>query len=526
MTYRDRVCLIVCENLLQEAMAALFAEQLPGVALATFPARCDQPDVNWDMLAPIPRGDPSHLRLYVTGPCAAPGLGDPPAQLTRVRRLAVDSCLHLFITRSLAGAYTARGCVLLPPWEVARWQQEGTPPAGLQGATRLVLVDTQADGAAAALLPALAGGLGLPWEVLPAGVDLFRLFLVRAMLEARLAEEQSRSTVALSEAIRRSSDHAMALDLIGGLTRMVTETEAIDNILDLFTLLFAPGSLVYVPWVDGRPGAVQVRPAGQAEAEGLAERLEPARLQNDYCWSSTGSGFYLRIAHQEETLGLLAIEEVAFPEHLDHYLNLALILGRVCGLTIANARSYEKGRQAEHIIRHQAYHDALTGLPNRRLFSELLHQALERAHHEGTVLAVLFIDLDHFKQVNDSLGHDTGDALIRETAYRLQKAVRTGDVLARMGGDEFLLLLTEIAQPEDALRVAERIRAGLAAPFPLAGQELHVTASIGVTLYPRDGTDAETLIKNADAAMYRVKQAGRDGCRVYGEEDGRLTIDD
>jgi diguanylate cyclase (GGDEF)-like protein len=148
---------------------------------------------------------------------------------------------------------------------------------------------------------------------------------------------------------------------------------------------------------------------------------------------------------------------------------------------------------------------------------EHLSQALTRARHDGTTLAVLFIDLDRFKQINDTLGHETADLLIKEVASRLQKAVRTDDLVARMGGDEFLLLLPEAGRPEDAVQVARRIRASLAPPFHLAGYELRVTASVGIALYPEAGEDAETLMRNADVAMYRVKEGGRDGWQVYGK---------
>jgi diguanylate cyclase (GGDEF)-like protein len=132
---------------------------------------------------------------------------------------------------------------------------------------------------------------------------------------------------------------------------------------------------------------------------------------------------------------------------------------------------------------------------------------------------VLFVDLDGFKQVNDELGHDIGDLLLQEVGQRLQKAVRLHDrdIVARLGGDEFLLLLPAIAQTRDALQVAQRIRENLHRPFALAGDEIRITASVGIALYPQDGEDAEALIKHADAALYRVKERGKDGCQLFGE---------
>ena len=167
---------------------------------------------------------------------------------------------------------------------------------------------------------------------------------------------------------------------------------------------------------------------------------------------------------------------------------------------------------------HRAYHDVLTGLPNRYLLQDRLQGALPRARRAGTRAAVLFLDLDRFKVVNDSLGHSTGDRLLGEVAQRLGRQVREGDTLARFGGDEFAILVEAIHHVEDMAKIAHKLREALREPFVLDGRELFVTASIGISVFPDDGLDAETLLKNSDIAMYRAKDQGRDGFQLYRTE--------
>lgn len=162
-----------------------------------------------------------------------------------------------------------------------------------------------------------------------------------------------------------------------------------------------------------------------------------------------------------------------------------------------------------------AYRDALTGLPNRQLFLDRLGLAVAQARRSRESLAVLFLDLDRFRVVGDSLGHATGNALLRQVGERLQSTLRQGDTVARVGGDEFAVLVREVAQAEDAVRVARKLLDGLRAPFALNGRELFLTASLGASFYPNDGEVPEALLKNADTAMYRAKAEGRDTYRLY-----------
>jgi diguanylate cyclase (GGDEF)-like protein/PAS domain S-box-containing protein len=165
-------------------------------------------------------------------------------------------------------------------------------------------------------------------------------------------------------------------------------------------------------------------------------------------------------------------------------------------------------KRAEEQVRHQALHDALTGLPNRVHFLDRLHQALEHARREARPLAVLFLDLDRFKAVNDTLGHRVGDDLLKAVAQRLGECLRSYDLVARLGGDEFTVLADQISSPKDAEEVAQRIATAFRTPLAAAGHLLHSKPSIGIALYPEHGEDAETLMQNADTAMYEAKKGG------------------
>ena len=184
--------------------------------------------------------------------------------------------------------------------------------------------------------------------------------------------------------------------------------------------------------------------------------------------------------------------------------------GMVCVVRDVTERTY-----AEEQIKHLAYHDALTNLPNRLLFKDRVTVALSHAQREGSHLAILFLDLDRFKVINDSLGHNIGDQLLQAVAARVQSCVRDSDTVARLGGDEFTVLLPRLKRSEDAAPVAAKILEAIRHPFHIEGREFFTTTSVGISLFPEDAIDAETLIKNADTAMYQAKEVGRDNYQLF-----------
>jgi diguanylate cyclase (GGDEF)-like protein len=195
------------------------------------------------------------------------------------------------------------------------------------------------------------------------------------------------------------------------------------------------------------------------------------------------------------------------------------LLGRM-SWQLAQGRLRESETKLEHAerVEYLAYHDGLTGLPNRSMFSKQLGHSISEAHRYERRLAVAFLDLDRFKQINDTLGHEAGDQLLQQVAGRLKGCVRDSDTVARLGGDEFVVLLPELADEKYASIVAQKILAAAARPFTLMGQEFRVTASIGISTYPQDGLDEQTLTKNADIAMYQAKAEGKNNFQFYSEK--------
>lgn len=178
-------------------------------------------------------------------------------------------------------------------------------------------------------------------------------------------------------------------------------------------------------------------------------------------------------------------------------------------------------KQMEAWLQHIAHHDPMTGLPNRELFHDRLQAALRLAEREHTRLALLYLDLDKFKQVNDTLGHSVGDLLLQDVARRLRHCVRESDTVGRVGGDEFLVLLNGATLPEQAVSIAEKIRIALGQPFELAGRIVHIAPSIGIALYPEHGGDYKQLIRYADEAMYDAKKTGGNRSLVSARPDVR-----
>lgn len=269
----------------------------------------------------------------------------------------------------------------------------------------------------------------------------------------------------------------------------------------------------------------------------------------DFRFTKVNSMLCRMTEYSEEELSLLKFANIVHPEDIDSVMqNLKRLLNREIAnykgekcliskngenlwvnLTVSmvrdegNAPLYYLGmiediserKRYEKQVEYQMNHDGLTGLPNRVLLADRIQQALLYAQRFHRQVAVLFIDLDYFKFINDSLGHDLGDQLLKIIAARLTDSVRPDDTVARQGGDDFVVVLSNLAESEDAAKVIQKIQAAVCRPIRIDEQELEVTCSIGISIYPRDGKDLQTLLKNADVAMYRAKEQGRNNFQFY-----------
>lgn len=196
--------------------------------------------------------------------------------------------------------------------------------------------------------------------------------------------------------------------------------------------------------------------------------------------------------------------------------------GNIIGI-IGIGRDITERKRADERIHHLATHDSLTDLPNRPTFNEALSAAIADARARGGRFVILFVDLDHFKLINDSLGHEAGDELLRQTAGRLRAGVRAGDLVARLGGDEFVLLCRDRTELDDIAGLAARVLQSASRPVVLLGHQRRVSASVGIAVYPDHGDNERTLMKSADAAMYTAKQGGRSAYRLYSHRFAGLS---
>ncbi len=268
-----------------------------------------------------------------------------------------------------------------------------------------------------------------------------------------------------------------------------------------------------------------VRPEDQTILEANRKACETYGLPHDEIVGMSLKSFTRDVYRSEEQIRRILrdgsaenFETVHFSRDgtpIDLLVSSSLVDYRGGTAILSVCRDITESKRAKLQIERLAYHDALTNLPNRTRFADRLEIALSQARSEGRHLAILFLDLDRFKVVNDSLGHKVGDLLLQKAANRLAQLIRGGDTLARLGGDEFIILLSRIENDEDASRVAQKILQLFKKPFVLGDRELFVSASIGISIYPHHGEDRETLVKNADIAMYRAKQEGRDNFQVH-----------
>ena len=351
--------------------------------------------------------------------------------------------------------------------------------------------------------------------------------VARDVTSQRRADEESikraRDQAAVAALGVAALEAVQLSDLLDRAVTMVTETLGVDfcEVLELSegresmlvraglgwrdglvrSALIPAGSEWYAGFTWGSRGPVVV-PDYSAE-----RRFQPTRILREH---GVSAGMSVVIGARNRAFGVLAAHSATARRFEPYEADFLHAVANV----LAGAYAHE---QAEQRIRHQALHDPLTGLPNRTLILERLQHFFERARRSDAKGGLLFVDLDDFKLVNDRFGHDCGDTLLRAVGERLTGVVRGSDTVARVGGDEFLVLCEDLVEDHDALALAERLLDCLEAPFTLAGRQQRVTASVGLAVSPGHHGDADALIRDADAAMYRAKELGGGRCEVFDE---------
>ncbi len=279
------------------------------------------------------------------------------------------------------------------------------------------------------------------------------------------------------------------------------------------------------------------RPEGRGMS-GTAFRTRQACVSNDYVNDSRVSAFHavlqgdgarsgaaFPLITHDQAVGVMIYMSTEQDTFTAEFVELLQRLAGNVSFAMENFDRADEKNKADERIEYLASHDSLTNLPNRETFNSLLREAIDAAQHHDHRFAVLFIDLDRFKVINDSLGHEAGDLLLLEVADRLRDALRASDVVARLGGDEFVVILDQCGEIDDVQRISTELLAALGKPMELAGHECHTTASIGIAMYPANGADAQTLTKNADMAMYLAKEDGKNGYRFFSKEVKTQSIE-
>jgi diguanylate cyclase (GGDEF)-like protein len=267
------------------------------------------------------------------------------------------------------------------------------------------------------------------------------------------------------------------------------------------------------------------RPEGRGMG-GTAFRTRQPCISNDYLnddRARSGAAFPL-ITH-DKAVGVMIYMSTEQDTFTPEFVELLQRLADNVSFAMENFDRADEKSKADERIEYLASHDSLTNLPNRETFNGLLREAIEAAQRHERRFALLFIDLDRFKVINDSLGHEAGDLLLLQVANRLRKSLRASDVVARLGGDEFVVILDQCGEIDDVQRIATELLSALAQPMELAGHECHTAASIGIAMYPANGADAHTLTKNADMAMYLAKEDGKNGYRFFSKDVKTQSIE-
>ncbi|WP_050799570.1 GGDEF domain-containing protein [Thiocapsa marina] len=529
------LCLRVCSHFRSDVETALAGLGEEGVRVQAYPAictlrrgRCDLAEAR---VTPPPEGYDGALVLLG---CDGETQAAPPDP--RVHLVKLDHCVHLLAGPDVLEPEMQAGAYLVTAGWIKQWREHlrvmgfdrETAGQFFRECTReLLLLDTGNDTRAVEELEAMARYLGVPCRSRYVGLDYLRLFLSGAVAKWRHLAAEAKTKEVLAQANRKVADYAMAFDLLVRLSHITDEEATIAAIQELFAMLFGCTNLVYAQVDEGRVREIFAADERPQDRLDLQQALDA--LHEGYLIMPSGNGFFLRIDYQDAVLGLMLVREIPFPAYRDQYLNLGLAISNLCGLAISNARTFVKLQETEQNLRRErdinaslfeqvralADMDPLTELLNRRRFSELAEIEFARAKRYSKPIAVIMLDIDHFKRVNDTYGHGVGDQVLKAIAERL-RAVRVSDILARYGGEELVALCPETSARE-AERLAERLRLALrGSAIDTTEGAIPMTASIGVAVL-EDGVDhLDALVDRADQALYAAKSAGRDCVRVYG----------
>lgn len=533
-----KIAFALCEHYAQEASAVLAEEKMDDAVLVTFPARCGRPPLTESELTALIGASDAVEQVEIFGASCLKGFPQSVLSGRKIHIHKLEECFHLVADKRIVDRCLQKGEYLTTPGWLADWpsqiermglNQESAREMFTETTSRVVLLDTGVDGQSETRLREFAACVDRPFEVFFTGIDSLRLIFIRTYLSWQADQQKKQFLAQIQDLQKQAATHAMAIDLISNLARIVTETEAVEAMLDVYMFLFAPQRLCYLSYKDNLPDKLWIRPnldLDEHEKEMIKNKL--ISFADESGDAKSEKGFLLRIVRRGEIRGAISVENIAFPEYLHQYLNLALSIVDICELPIENAHKYEalvqteeKLTQANESLFQLATTDALTGIANRRAYDEYIEIEWNRMLRAQTSLSLLICDIDFFKKYNDHYGHKAGDVCLHTVAQIIrQLALRPGDFVARYGGEEFVVVLPNTSA-KGALYVAEKIRVAVTQyGIPHEDSEVApcVTISLGAAWIQSSMAEkltSTTLFRLADTALYQAKNQGRNRTVIY-----------
>lgn len=516
------LCAFICSNYQKELEKVIQQENFQNVSVLEYAPVCLQPktySATATMIAEQENG------CLIMDNCIL-------TQMENINRISCQTqdnskfgnCLQMFVGKDLFEYYASDGGYLVSPGWLSSWRQnlldwgfdqETAKQFFSEFANRIILLDTGADPKAKQNISDLSQYLGLPCQIFPVGLDHFHA-LVKIKINSKACIDDKKELSAQAKgANQQVADYALAFDLVTNLTRMMKESEAIREINNTFKMLFSPKSTAYLSLLNGE--VLNNLSLEASEDKILELQGWTVNSNQEYFVNDKKDGFFIRISYQSQTLGVAEISDLTFPQYLDQYLNMALSIAPLFGLAISKARSYQQLEEKEEELQRLASTDVLTGLHNRRYFVSVLKNEFSRSKRYHSPLSIVLLDVDHFKLVNDTFGHPTGDKVLVDLAAIISGELRKSDIAARLGGDEFVILLPETNQ-SNAVKFANRLRERIKKKLSSIDLgSVSLTISVGIAEIDENCQSSEDILQHSDQALYTAKSLGRNTVSVWGQ---------
>ena len=508
--------LILCEIYKNEANFVLKKLEWENVRLFFIPQTCHSPKIAKQVKEKIKKRFQQAERdvIFIGSKYGCLGCLFDEENESCENNISHTQCMQMISSTALIDFLVQQGEYILTPGWVDNWEKQLKNWGMDQNTARdmfhesiqkLVLLDTMLNKSSQEAIKSFSQYLDIPFETIPIGLEHFELYLSNIVSDWQNKQKLAQIERFAADRNQTLADYSMAMDMLKNLSALRDENSVIHEVTDLFTMLFSADQVTYLPKTENGLQNRGDHSMSEAEFKLLQDWAE--QDGEDYLIHPYGNGFALKLTHIGSLLGILNIQEIRLPEHRPQYINLSLSIIHLCGLAILNARLYQQ-------VHDLATKDELTKLYNRRHFYTLAEKELERSRRYQHPVSIMMLDIDHFKQINDSYGHLVGDQVLAFIAALIQKNKRKIDIAARYGGEEFVFLLPETG-PEKAEAYANRLLEKIQnAAFEHDSEKISVTVSIGLTC-SNGKANLNELLNQSDEALYKAKANGRNRVMVY-----------